>query len=106
MGKRNNGNLIGLIFAIFLLSGSIFAQTEKSFDINRYSTFGAGFFETYYVQESHLLQKALIGGRVTEDTDLLVTKTEEGNLALIRDLMASHHIAQGGVNGKDWMATF
>ena len=64
------------------------------------------FFETYYVQETQLLREALIGGLITEDTDLLVTKTEKGNLALIRDQMAFHHIAQGSVNGKDWMATF
>ena len=106
MGKRKNGNSTSLMIAMFLLSSNVFAQTATSFDINRYSTFGAGFFETYYVQESQLLREALIAGLVTEDTDLLVTKTEAGNLALIRDQMAFHHIAQGSVNGKDWMATF
>ena len=106
MVHRSNGSLITLITASFLLSGSVFTQTANSFDINRYSTFGAGFFETYYVQETQLLREALIGGLITEDTDLLVTKTEKGNLALIRDQMAFHHIAQGSVNGKDWMATF
>ena len=106
MGKRKNGNSTSLMIAMFLLSSNVFAQTANSFDINRYSTFGAGFFETYYVQESQLLREALIAGLVTEDTDLLVTKTEAGNLALIRDQMAFHHIAQGSVNGKDWMATF
>ncbi|SVE43111.1 uncharacterized protein METZ01_LOCUS495965 [marine metagenome] len=106
MGNRPNGSLITLALAMSLLSGNLVAQTANSFDINRYSTFGAGFFETYYVQKTQLLREALIGGLVTEETNLLVTKTEEGNLALIRDQMAFHHIAQGSINGKDWMATF
>ena len=106
MVQNNYGCLFSLALTIFFLSENGFAQTANSFDINRYSTFGAGFFETYYVQEAQLLREALIAGLVTENTDLLVTKTEKGNLALIRDQMAFHHIAQGRVNGKDWMATF
>ena len=106
MGKRKNGNSTSLIFAMFLLSSNIFAQTANSFDINRYSTFGAGFFETYYVQDTQLLQEALSAELVAENTDMLITTTDEGYLGLIRDQMAFHHIAQGTVNGKDWMATF
>jgi len=76
MGNRPNGSLITLALAMSLLSGNLVAQTANSFDINRYSTFGAGFFETYYVQKTQLLREALIGGLVTEETNLLVTKTE------------------------------
>ena len=86
MGKKNNESLICLMFSVLLFSGNVFSQTANSFDINRYSTFGAGFFETYYVQNTQFLREALS--------------------ALIRDQMAFHHIAQGTVNGKDWMATF
>ena len=106
MGKKNNENLICLMFSVLLFSGNVFSQTANSFDINRYSTFGAGFFETYYVQNTRFLREALSAELIAEDTAILITKTDAGYLALIRDQMAFHHIAQGTVNSKDWMATF
>ena len=96
-----------ILFTILvLLSPFAFSQTAATFDINRYSTFGEGFFETFYVDETQTLQSALNARLVTEETTLLVTKTASGNLALIRDQMAFHHIAQGTADGLDWMTTF
>jgi hypothetical protein len=103
--RKNLGALACLTFFLSI-SQSAFSQTAATFDIDRYSTFGEGFFETYYVEESQSLQTALDAGLVTGETELLVTNTNAGNLALIRDQMAFHHIAQGTAGGKDWMATF
>jgi hypothetical protein len=97
---------VALLAVLLLFSPFALTQTAATFDINRYSTFGEGFFETYYVDEIQSLQAALDAGLVTESTTLLVTNTASGNLALIRDQMAFHHIAQGTADGQDWMATF
>lgn len=83
-----------------------YSQTAATFDINRYSTFGEGIFETYYVDQTQALQAALANDLVAETTQLLITHTATGNLALIQDQMAFHHIAQGQADGLDWMATF
>lgn len=96
---------IALSFSlVFSVNG--FSQTAETFDINRYSTLGAGMFITYYVDDTRSLKTVLEDGIVTKDTELLVTKTAAGNVALIRDQMAFHHIAQGSANGLEWMATF
>jgi len=57
-------------------------------------------------EDSENVQAALDAGKVKADTALLVTETAAGKLALLRDQMAYHHIAQGTVDGKNWMATF
>ena len=103
--SRPGAGVIVLLASLFF-SVNGFSQTAESFDINRYSTFGEGFFITYYVEDSQPLQAALDEATVTKETVLLVTKTAAGNLALIRDQMAFHHIAQGSANGLEWMATF
>jgi hypothetical protein len=84
----------------------LLAQTAATFDINRYSTFGEGFFKTLHVTETLSLKDSLDSNLVTPATELLVTQTASGYLALIRDQMAFHHIAQGEANGLAWMATF
>lgn len=65
-----------------------------------------GTFQTFYVKETLPLKKVLEEGRVASDTRLLVIDTAAGKQALIRDQMIYHHIAQGRVRNKDWMATF
>lgn len=102
---------LGLYFTVssalvLLFSQNTFSATADTFDINRYSTLGAGMFETFYVEQTQTLQRALEHELVSADTSLLVTNTAEGNLALIRDQMSFHHIAQGKANGLEWMATF
>ena len=96
------------ILALLLgcISSISFAQTVSSFDMDRYSTAGEGMFETFHVQETIPLQQVLDQELLASETMLLVTKTAAGNLALVRDQMAFHHIVQGEAAGKNWMATF
>ncbi len=91
---------------IVLFSQNAFSSTADTFDMNRYSTVGAGAFETFHVDETQSLEQVLDSGTVGDETMLLVTSTADGYLALMRDQMAYHHIAQGTANGLEWMATF
>ncbi|MBL4819516.1 MAG: hypothetical protein JKY98_00805 [Gammaproteobacteria bacterium] len=96
------------IFIVLLVSLSqpAFSVTPETFDINRYTTTGAGTFETFYVDKTQTLRSAMADDLVDDETLLLVTSTASGNLALIRDQMSFHHIAQGSSNALDWMVTF
>ena len=79
---------------------------KPGFDITRFSNAGNGAFETFYVKETQSLRDALSGGKVADDTRLLVTETAGGRLALLTEQMAFHHIAQGSARGKDWLVSF
>ena len=79
---------------------------KSGFDIGRFSNLGNGFFETFYVETTEPLQKVLADGRVVAETRLLVLETATGPIALLKDQMAFHHIAEGLAGDKDWMATF
>lgn len=76
------------------------------FDIERFSNAGNGWFETFYVEETEPLRQALDEGRLEAGTRMLVIETASGNLALVTDQMAFHHLAQGTSEGKHWLATF
>jgi hypothetical protein len=76
------------------------------FDIERFSGAGNGVFETFYVEETGPLRQALEDGRLAGSTRMLVLNTAGGNLALVTDQMAFHHLAQGTSEGKHWLATF
>ncbi len=79
---------------------------KDGFDITRFSNLGNGWFETFYVERTELLEDVLQQGRVATDTRVLVLETAAGPLALVNDQMVFHHIAQGRAGDKDWMATF
>lgn len=79
---------------------------KPGFDIERFSNAGNGWFETFYVERTEPLRQALDDGRLRADTRMLVLETAGGNLALVTDQMAYHHLAQGTVDGKHWLATF
>lgn len=79
---------------------------KPGFDIERFSNAGNGWFETFYVSEAEPLRAVLEDGRVGPETRLLVMATAGGNLALLADQMAYHHLAQGTSEGKHWLATF
>lgn len=68
---------------------------KPGFDLTRFSNAGNGWFETFYVKETHSLQKTLEEGKVAADTRVLVTETAAGTLALLMDQMGFHHLAQG-----------
>lgn len=76
------------------------------FDISRFSSVGSSWFETFHVESTEPLPKALQDGRVGNEAPVLVIETAAGRLAFLQDQMAFHHIAQGRAGGKDWMATF
>ena len=103
--KRIAGGLSPLAI-FFVFSQIAVAQTAETFDINRYSTAGADTFETFHVEQTQPLQSVLDSKVVTGATQIMVTNTATGNLALVRDQMAFHHIAQGTADGLAWMATF
>lgn len=79
---------------------------KPGFDIERFSNAGNGWFETFYVEDTQPLRKARDEGKVAADTPVLVIQTAEGKVALLKDQMAYHHLAEGRAEGKDWMATF
>jgi hypothetical protein len=79
---------------------------KADFDIARFNPVGNGWFKTFYVTETHPLQEALDEGKVAADTGVLVTETAAGDLALLTDQMAYHHIAQGRAGKQDWMVSF
>lgn len=79
---------------------------KPGFDVSRFSPTPKGTFETFRVKETNPLQKVLDEGRVAANTRVLVTTTAAGRLALLTDQMTYHHIAQGRVRNKDWMAAF
>lgn len=111
MSRKNLfSGLLNIIFGSLTacVSGVALAQSAETFDIDRYSTYGEGWFETYYVTEEDMqsLQALLDAGTVNGDMDLLVTETALGNLAMLKTQMSFHHIAQGTAAGKNWMATF
>jgi non-ribosomal peptide synthetase component F len=76
------------------------------FDIERFSSAGNGWFETFYVEETDALRTALDDGRLAGNTRMLVIETAGGNLALVTDQMAYHHLAQGTSEGRHWLASF
>ena len=78
----------------------------EGFDVSRLSNAGNGWFDTFHVQQTEPLDAVLEDGRLAGDTPMLVIETAAGALALVRDQMAFHHIAEGRAGGKDWMATF
>jgi len=107
--NRSFYSTVNVLFrSILLIMAGVFTQTANAeeFDINRFSTAGEGWFKTFYVEETLSLKDALEAGKVNKDIAVLITETAAGNLALITDQMAFHHLAQGTANGKDWMATF
>jgi len=97
---------LALILAMASQLANAQATSADTFDIERFSTAGEGFFETFYVEETQPLQAALDEKQVAEDAAVLITETASGQLALLTDQMAFHHIAEGTAAGKDWMATF
>src|SRR5687767_13600167 len=74
---------------------------KPGFDVTRLNSSVYGSFDTFHVSETQGLRDALQSRIVANDTDLLVTETAGGMLALVVEQMAFHHIAQGRTNGRD-----
>ena len=117
--KTSSRFLTCLIVAAAAQTGIVAAQPRQNlpvelpdgparpgFDIERFSNAGNGWFETFYVEQTEPLRQALDDGRLATSTRMLVLETAGGNLALVTDQMAYHHLAQGTSEGKHWLATF
>ena len=79
---------------------------KPGFDVTRLTVMASGTFEAFHVSATQSLREALKSRVIANDTDLLVTDTAGGPLALIVEQMAYHHIAQGRANGQDWLVSF
>ena len=121
MWRRGAGSL-GVVIAAALLSVAALdarnaagalppfslpdGPAKPGFDVTRLNSSVYGSFETFHVSETQGLRDALKARIVANDTDLLVTETAGGTLALVAEQMAFHHIAQGRTNGRDWLVSF
>jgi hypothetical protein len=79
---------------------------KAGFDVSRFDFSFRGAFEPFLVTTTLSIRDALKTRVVTADTDVLVTSTPAGPLALLTEQMAYHHIAQGTANGRGWLVSF
>ena len=63
-------------------------------------------FDPFPVSTMEPLKGALEGGKVGEDTAILLVKRGDTRLALLTEQMSYHHIAQGELEGEPWMVSF
>jgi hypothetical protein len=79
---------------------------KPGFDVSRFNSDVHGSFEPFLVTSTLSVREALNAHRVAADTDVLITSTAAGPLALLTEQMAYHHIAQGIARGQDWLVSF
>ena len=79
---------------------------KAGFDVSRFNYSMHGAFEPFVVTSTVSVRDALNARRIASDTDVLVTTTAGGPVALLTEQMAYHHIAQGRTGGQDWLVSF
>ncbi len=79
---------------------------KPGFDVSRFNYAMHGAFDPFVVTTTLPVREALRAGRIASDTDVLVTSTATGPLALLTEQMAYHHIAQGRAGNQDWLVSF
>ena len=79
---------------------------KPGFDVSRFNYSLHGVFEPFVVTSTVSVRDALKARRIASDTDVLVTTTAGGAVALLTEQMAYHHIAQGRTGGQDWLVSF
>jgi hypothetical protein len=79
---------------------------KAGFDVSRFNFSLHGTFETFQVTSTRSVREALSGKLIAADTDVLITATAAGPLALLTEQMAYHHIAQGRAGDQDWLVSF
>jgi len=80
---------------------------SEEFDASRAMLFDSTIYAPFQVtDESRPLRDALSDGTLQDHTVLLVIQNPEGRLALVRDQMSYHHVAQGEIMGEPWMVSF
>jgi hypothetical protein len=75
-------------------------------DVSRFNFAMHGTFEPFHVTTTRPVRDALNARLVAADTDVLVTATAAGPLALLTEQMAYHHIAQGRAGDQEWLVSF
>ena len=63
-------------------------------------------FKPFNAKSYQSLEEALITGKVTADTELMVLQVAGKTLTLIKKQMAYHHVGQGEIDGESWAAFF
>ena len=79
---------------------------KPGFDVSRFNYSMHGTFEPFVVTSTVSVRDALNARKIASDTDVLVTTTAGGPVALLTEQMAYHHIAQGRTGGQDWLVSF
>lgn len=104
------GPLLAVPLAGLAVAGSAQAQdTMKAvpgFEPGRAILSDVWGFDPFPVKEMEPLRTALDGGKVGEETAVLVLTRGDARLALLTEQMAYHHIAQGELEGEPWMVSF
>ncbi len=80
--------------------------SKSGVDVSRFNFSLHGTFEPFSVTSTKPLRDALKAGVIAPETDVLVTATANGPLALLTEQMAYHHIAQGRAGAEDWLVSF
>ena len=75
-------------------------------DVSRFNFTLHGSFEPFVVTSTRSVREAMSARLVAADTDVLLTSTAAGPLALLTEQMAYHHIAQGRGGGAEWLVSF
>jgi len=99
-------SLAGLLFASALPFAAVGAQTAEDFDESRAYIGEEPMFDAFYPDAYESLAEVRRGGRVEDDTGLLVLRRGDSTLTLLTFQMAYHHIAQGEMAGEPWMVSF
>ena len=112
---------IGIAATIALLLSTVPARTadrigetfvppsgpaKAGFDVSRFNFALHGAFEPFHVTSTRSIREAVSARLVASDTDVLITATASGPLALLTEQMAYHHIAQGRAGDQDWLVSF
>jgi hypothetical protein len=79
---------------------------KAGFDVSRANFSVHGAFDPFVVETTVPLRDALKHELVASDTDVLLTDTATGPIALLVEQMAYHHLAQGRAGGQDWLVSF
>ncbi len=79
---------------------------DRPFDPSQALLSDTDLYPPLYVTRTRQLREALAARDVRDDTPILLVTHEAWTLALPLRLMALHHVAQGEMAGRAWMASF
>lgn len=99
---------IAAVAGVLALSAQeVVTAGSEEFDASRAMLFDSTIYAPFRVtDQSRPLRDALADGTLQDQTLLLVIEHAKGRLALVRDQMSYHHVAQGDFMGEPWMVSF